>query len=193
MADREEKPVPLPSAPIIQLEGSATLQPPLTRRGYGPGIVIIKPEDPPSPSEETPKDRRESSNESDNQKVKTLDPLPQKKWAEEGYAVVQLVPRNGEQEDDVSDVSTALSQAIAALEKLESCNVKDRFGLIGKRAMIPHHFHQIPIPSHGASSTLMDLVMILTCTNLRANLSSRSIWGASRVLTRIHVFAESSL
>ncbi|KAI1361149.1 hypothetical protein F5Y08DRAFT_315576 [Xylaria arbuscula] len=133
MADQEETPVPLPSAPLIQLAGGATLQPPLTRRGYGPGLIIITPRDPPlSPSDESkPEDDEQessSSGESDSsRKAKTLDPLPLKKWAEEGYAVVQLVPGHGEQG---WDIATALRRAIEALEKLETCNVKDRFGLI---------------------------------------------------------------
>ncbi|KAI1290570.1 hypothetical protein F5Y03DRAFT_388769 [Xylaria venustula] len=121
MAGKEETPVPLPSAPLIQLTGSATLQPPLTRRGYGPGLLIIVPGDPPSSS--VPQD---SSNEPDDRKSKTLDPLPQKKWAEEGYAVVKINPSENQGED----IATALEQAIEALEKLETCNVKDRIGLI---------------------------------------------------------------
>ncbi|KAI0517059.1 hypothetical protein F5B22DRAFT_145188 [Xylaria bambusicola] len=130
MANQEETPVPLPSAPIIQLAGSATLQPPLTRRGYGPGLVVITPGDPPSPSKGAPKDGQEGSNESGDSKAKTLDPMPQKKWAEEGYAVVQLTPEGGKQEDEGWDVTAAFNQAIEALEKLETCNVKERFGLI---------------------------------------------------------------
>ncbi|KAI0968461.1 hypothetical protein F4678DRAFT_464528 [Xylaria arbuscula] len=121
MADKEETPVPLPSAPIIQLTSNVTLQPPLTRRGYGPGLLIITPGDPLPPS--VP---QESSNEPDNRKIKTLDPSPQKKWAEEGYAVVKISFNRNEGED----IATALEQAIEALEKLETCNVKDRFGLI---------------------------------------------------------------
>ncbi|KAI0424345.1 hypothetical protein F5Y09DRAFT_324606 [Xylaria sp. FL1042] len=127
MADKEEAPVPLPSAPIIQLAGSATLQPPLTRRGYGPGLIIITPGDPLSPS--VPKGQQEGSDGPGSQDIKTLDPLPQKKWAEEGYSVVQIDP-SGNQGEGGWDIATALSQAIEALEKLEACNVDDRFGLI---------------------------------------------------------------
>ncbi|KAI0814095.1 hypothetical protein GGR55DRAFT_495633 [Xylaria sp. FL0064] len=124
MADKEEEPVPLPSAPIIQLAGSSTLQPPLTRRGYGPGLIIITPGDPLSPSVQ-----RGGTEEADAQDIKTLDPLPQKKWAEEGYAVVQINPDEN-QGDKGRDIATALGEAIEALEKLEACNVDGRFGLI---------------------------------------------------------------
>ncbi|KAI1421463.1 hypothetical protein F5Y12DRAFT_706138 [Xylaria sp. FL1777] len=130
MADAEETPVLLPSTPVIQLTGNATLQPPLTHRGYGPGLILIIPGDPLSPSERVPEDQQEGSNESDKRVIKTLDPLPQKKWAEEGYAVVQLNPTDGKQGDEKWDIAIALDQAIEALKELEACDVNDRFGLI---------------------------------------------------------------
>ncbi len=153
----EETPVPLPSAPIIRLAGNATLQPPLSRRGYGPGLVVITPEDPLSPSERVPRDKRENGNESDSRNIKTLDPLPQKKWAEEGYAVVQLNPRGGEQGEGEWDIATALGQAIGALETLEACNVGDRFGLIGKSAMDLYCLCHTPLSPH---STRPNSIMI---------------------------------
>ncbi|KAI0487032.1 hypothetical protein F4859DRAFT_324621 [Xylaria cf. heliscus] len=130
MADKEETPVPLPSAPIIRLAGNATLQPPLTRRGYGPGLIIITPGDPPSTPEGVPSEAQEKSDKPDSGKTNPLDPLPQKKWAEEGYAVVQLTFGDGNQGKEDWDIGTAFNQAIEALEKLETCNVDDRFGLI---------------------------------------------------------------
>ncbi|KAI0096594.1 hypothetical protein GGR51DRAFT_543168 [Nemania sp. FL0031] len=126
MADEKETPVPLPSAPIILFAGNATLQPPLTRRGHGPGLIIVIPEDPQSSSNE----QNQGSNASDDLKPKTLDPLPQKKWAEEGYAVVQLIFSVGEQGAGEWTIETALDKAIEALAGLETCDVKDRFGLI---------------------------------------------------------------
>ncbi|TGJ81882.1 hypothetical protein E0Z10_g6903 [Xylaria hypoxylon] len=131
MADVQEAPVPLPSAPIVQLAGNATLQPPLTRRGYGPGLIVITPGDPPSLSETVPIiGQQETDNESDSRDFKTLDPLPQKKWAEEGYAVVQLNFGDRQQGKEEWDINTALDKAIEALRGLEACNVRDRFGLI---------------------------------------------------------------
>ncbi|KAI0867124.1 hypothetical protein F4860DRAFT_456477 [Xylaria cubensis] len=129
MADKEETPVPLPSAPIVHLAGNATLQPPLTRRGHGPGLIIITPGDPPS-TEGAPNDGQEKSGKPDSTKTNPLDPPPQKKWAEEGYAVVQLNFGDGKQGKEEWDIETALNQAIKALEKLETCDVHDRFGLI---------------------------------------------------------------
>ncbi|KAJ8129325.1 hypothetical protein O1611_g4307 [Lasiodiplodia mahajangana] len=128
MADQEETHVALPSATIVRLSGNATLQPPLTRRGYGPGLIIVIPGDPQPGSNK----EEGNSNASGDRNPKTLDPLPRKKWAEEGYAVVQLTFGVGEQGTEEWDVGTALDKAIEALAGLETCDVKDRFGLIGK-------------------------------------------------------------
>lgn len=126
MTDKIETPVPLPSAPLIQLVGNATLQPPLTRRGYGPGLIIIT-------SGASNKEEGENSTELvDREKPRILDPLPQKKWAEEGYAVARLDFSSGDEE---FEVATALGHALEALTKLETCDVKDRYGLIGKKTV----------------------------------------------------------
>lgn len=130
MADNEETPVPLPSAPIVRLAGNATLQPPLTRRGFGPGLIIITPK-----LSTLENERQEKIDKPDSEKTNPLDPLPQKKWAEEGYAVVQLTFGDGNQGQEEWDIGTAFNKAIKALEGLETCNVHDRFGLIGKRAL----------------------------------------------------------
>ncbi|KAJ2967084.1 hypothetical protein NUW58_g10520 [Xylaria curta] len=135
MATAEETPVPLPSAPVVQLAGNATLQPPLTRRGYGPGLIIILPGDPSSTSETDPNEQQESGNAPESRSPKTLDPLPREKWAEEGYAVVQLIFGNGLHGPEEWSIGTTLDKAIETLETLETCNVKDKFGLIGKRAV----------------------------------------------------------
>ncbi|KAI1121834.1 hypothetical protein F5Y10DRAFT_255510 [Nemania abortiva] len=134
MADQAETPVPLPSVPIISLASNATVQPPLTRRGRGPGLIIVISGDP----QFSPDD----SGASDNRNPRTLDPLPQKKWAEEGYAVVQLI--FGSRGDGIEewDIGMSLHQATEALMGLETCDVKDRFGLIvyGETTSYPRGF-----------------------------------------------------
>ncbi|KAK5625218.1 hypothetical protein RRF57_000934 [Xylaria bambusicola] len=192
MADQEETPVPLPSAPTIQLAGHATLQPPLTRRGYGPGLVVITPGDPPSPSESMPKDGQEGS-----LKTKTLDPMPQKKWAEEGYAVVQLTPEDGKQGDDGWDIATALNQAIETLEKLETCNVKDRFGLIvyGKPSQYTTDLASKLKAAYEAESRLVASVSFSTNWDLSSkpelvHLAGSALTSSSpRAKTRQHYYA----
>ncbi|KAI0160149.1 hypothetical protein GGR57DRAFT_408333 [Xylariaceae sp. FL1272] len=125
MADSKEVALPLPSAPIVKLATNATLQPPLTRRGYGPGLILITPGPPPT---DHAKKQKQTSNPPVNPGA--LDPLPQKKWAEEGYAVVQFGFENGEQSSEDWSVETGLGCAIEALRNLNTCNVKDIFGLI---------------------------------------------------------------
>lgn len=110
--------MPLPSAPVVALAPNASLQPPLSRRGHGPGIVILDPgyELPSLPSAEPP--------------AETIDPPPQYKWAEEGYAVARVsFPKVTE--SGSWDVRTGLGKAIEALKELKECDVKDRFALLG--------------------------------------------------------------
>ncbi|KAF7552889.1 hypothetical protein G7046_g7275 [Stylonectria norvegica] len=126
-------PVPLPSAPLISLSTNASLQPPLSRRGHGPGIIVIDPayELAPFPTTEPPSE--------------TLDPQPQYKWAEEGYAVVRIVIRKDDDRLD-SDwaVSSGILQATEALNKLEECDVKDKFAVLvyGTPQEYPSNFLQ---------------------------------------------------
>jgi hypothetical protein len=56
---------------------------------------------------------------------KTLDPPPLKKWAEESYAVAQVLVN-----DSFDDVQEKLSTAIAELKKLPELT-GDKFGLVG--------------------------------------------------------------
>ncbi|KAM0753501.1 hypothetical protein T439DRAFT_345952 [Meredithblackwellia eburnea MCA 4105] len=70
-----EKPVPLPSAAPISLSSNVTLQPPLSRRGDGPALILILPADPVNPP--LPEGWK-----------KPIDPEPLLKWSEEGYCVL---------------------------------------------------------------------------------------------------------
>lgn len=111
------EPVPLPSAPIRPLAPNATLQPPLSRRGHGPGLVVIDPgyDLPPKPSADQ------------------LDPAPQYKWAEEGYAVVRISVGGSLCDAQGEKWSvTELGSAVEALTGLEECDVKEKFGLLGE-------------------------------------------------------------
>ena len=55
---------------------------------------------------------------------KTLDPPPRQKWAEEGYAVAQIL------DDGKSNIADLLRIALAKLEELPEC-LADKFGLVG--------------------------------------------------------------
>lgn len=100
----------LPSAPRLQIASSIILQPPLSRRGKGPGLILILPEE-------------YHQYETEN---KSLDPEPLQKWAEESYAVVQI---------SISSQASSipLEVALNALESSNDCDTKDGFGLISMR------------------------------------------------------------
>lgn len=112
----EETPVPLPSAPVVQLADSLTLQPPLTRRGHGPGLVILVPAYEICPVEA----------------AKSLDPPPLQKWAEEGFAVVQI--RCTGTASGTWDFAQAIREGLDALIALPECDEK-KFGFIGERRL----------------------------------------------------------
>ena len=107
----EEQPVPLPSAPLVTLGPNIVLQPPLSRRGHGPGLIAFLPSLDSHPKDDT---RR-----------KRLDPEPVLKWAEEGFAVVGITSGSN------SNIKTALDLAVTALVKLEEVDIKDKIGVLG--------------------------------------------------------------
>ncbi|PVH86371.1 NTF2-like protein [Cadophora sp. DSE1049] len=83
------------------------LQTPLSRRGEGPGLLLIVPRD------------YQGRNTSDANK--TLDPEPLQKWAEEGFAVAEA--RFG-------GVLEHCEQPIKALLELPQCTSKEKVGVI---------------------------------------------------------------
>ena len=97
-----------PAATPIQVTPDITIQPPLSRRGAGPGLILVV-----------------SAVLDLGGHDKTLDPPPLQKWAEEGYAVAQILV-----DDRALSIAEQLSIAAAELEKLPGC-LGDRFGLIG--------------------------------------------------------------
>ncbi|PKS12745.1 hypothetical protein jhhlp_000953 [Lomentospora prolificans] len=141
-------PVPLPSAPAVQLAPNVSLQPPLSRRGHGPGLVVIDPgyEVADKPSAEPPSE--------------TLDPAPQYKWAEEGYAVVRLVVSKGASEGSWNLKEGALQKVIDALIKLEECDIKDKFALLvyGSPDEYPSEFHGYLSSALAAFQSLVSIV-----------------------------------
>lgn len=101
----------LPNAPIIELGNGVTLQPPLSRCGRGPGLIIVRP----------------SSHAGCQSKNNSLDPAPLTKWAEESYAVVQVTVALDMQEP----VCELITAGVNALVSREECEAKDKFALLG--------------------------------------------------------------
>ena len=111
-ADISKPPAPLPSAKLQVLKPGVSLQPPLTRLGSGPGLIIL------------------TSDEIYDEKVAQRDDAPTAvlKWAEEGYAVVQISATAV----GSSDIKTVFDEALQALEKCDYCQPKNKIGLLCK-------------------------------------------------------------
>ena len=99
-------PIPLPSAKPFNASDHVVIQPPLTRRGYGPALIILVP-----------------AGLNLDGSSKTLDPPPLQKWAEEGYAVAQITV--GE-----SSFGHELMVAFKALDRLPGCEDARKVGVI---------------------------------------------------------------
>lgn len=109
-ADISKPPAPLPSAKLQVLKPGISLQPPLTRLGSGPGLIIL------------------TSDEIYDERVAQRDDAPTAvlKWAEEGYTVVQVSAAAV----GSSDIKTVFEEALKALEQCDSCQPKDKIGLV---------------------------------------------------------------
>ncbi|KAI4724460.1 hypothetical protein E4T49_07822 [Aureobasidium sp. EXF-10728] len=103
-----EKPLLLPSAPAINVSSSVTIQPPLSRAGKGPALVVlIDQESATKPSTES------------------IEPPPMQKWAEESFLVAQV---------DLSKLHNSfeetLSEALRSIKDLPSFDGNEKFGVI---------------------------------------------------------------
>lgn len=100
---------PLPSPELTEVKRGISLLRPLSRLGTGPGIIIL------------------THDYKDSLAINEGVPSPLVKWAEEGYAVIEIQ-------------STALSAneghiiklAIETLRDCDKCEPKDKFGLVGE-------------------------------------------------------------
>lgn len=110
-----EQPVLLPSASAVPLAmPNVIFQPPLSRRGTGPGLVVVRAS-------------KLSLRPHAKLGLRTpLDPDPVQKWAEEGFAVV------GVQLSGDTDVTEALCVALAGLEESSKVDDTSRFGVLGE-------------------------------------------------------------
>lgn len=111
----EETPLPLPSASLVPLAKNVSLLAPLSRRGHGPGLIIII-----------------SGNLQLQNTEKILDPPPHQKWAEEGYVVVLVSTGSVEG----SSIQESLKLGVEALSTHSQCDEKEKFGLIRKLSSV---------------------------------------------------------
>ncbi|KAL1872315.1 hypothetical protein VTK73DRAFT_1546 [Phialemonium thermophilum] len=96
---------PLPEPRFSEVQPSILLLPPLSRRGQGPGLIVLCPE------VEDP--------------LAIVDGVPWVlvKWAEEGYAVIGIQPRA------LVDASASLRHALEALSACDGCT-SDKIGIV---------------------------------------------------------------
>lgn len=108
----------LPSAPLVDLGQNVVLQPPLSRCGRGPGLVIVRP----------------IEYSQCHQRNDSLDPEPIKKLAEESYAVVQITVDHESSDHDY--LLAQLNRGMDSLVSQAECSSKDKFGLLSTQLIV---------------------------------------------------------
>jgi carboxymethylenebutenolidase len=106
----------LPSAKPVQLgdTGKIVVQPPLSRCGQGPGLLLLRP----------------ATYAGYQQQSTSLDPEPLQKWAEESFAVAQIT-LDTELSGDKAAIQNLMQEAQDGLTALPECT-QGQFGLLGK-------------------------------------------------------------
>lgn len=102
--------IPLQPLPVPRTETVASglsLIPPLSRRGSGPGMIVLVPDGTPHAIN-----------------IDKGAPSPALKWAEESYTVIEI-------RESALDEGDPLVRAIEELSKYEKCTPKDAVGLVG--------------------------------------------------------------
>ncbi|GAA5916915.1 hypothetical protein JCM6882_000604 [Rhodosporidiobolus microsporus] len=124
---------PLPSAEPTSLAPNVKLQAPLTRRGHGPGLLLVVP----APVAAGGLGRIEE--EETKEEEVHLDPSPLVKWAEEGYAVLQVEveatsagagkAKETEKEGGGWAIEKVLDEGVKRLLEMKECS-SERVGII---------------------------------------------------------------
>ncbi|EME45788.1 hypothetical protein DOTSEDRAFT_151055 [Dothistroma septosporum NZE10] len=98
-------PQPVPPMKPEHIADGVTLIRPLSRKGVGPGMIVLSP------------------NEESATPIEIQDGIPslRMKWAEEGYCVVEIRPQAS---------SSALKTAVQRLTQCHECEPKEKMGLI---------------------------------------------------------------
>ena len=107
-----DEPVSLPNARSFSPYPGLTLQPPLTRRGHGPSLILLVPED--------------IEGLILGQSDKTLDPPPLQKWAEEGFVVAQVTISRSQR----GEIERVLDGAVSKLRKCPGYEGSEKIGII---------------------------------------------------------------
>lgn len=103
-----EKPLSLPSAPAKQISPALTVQPPLSRAGKGPALILLVDQD-------AAKDVSTDS----------IEPPPLQKWAEESFVVAQIDLRKLHNSFEVT-----LEKSISVIKGHPDFDGNEKFGVI---------------------------------------------------------------
>ncbi|OAG39897.1 hypothetical protein AYO21_05963 [Fonsecaea monophora] len=111
-----EEHISLPTADLVKVTDHISLLPPLSRKGHGPGLILVLPANAPRYT-------------NGGVVCENGIPPPLLKWAEEGFAVVEI---RGEEftQGSTTTATEILAKAVAALEECEKCDVKDGIGMV---------------------------------------------------------------
>lgn len=113
-------PKPVPPQQPEEIAQGITLLRPLSRKGHGPGLIILAPPPPPAQDNNNP---TTSSTE-----IQNGIPSLRMKWAEEGYCVAQIQPHAFS--SSASSSSSVLQIAVQALQACAECEPKEKMGIV---------------------------------------------------------------
>ncbi|KAH6873931.1 hypothetical protein B0T10DRAFT_449624 [Thelonectria olida] len=107
-APSSDPPANLPQVQLSHIQPGVSLLAPLSRRGHGPAVILLTAD----------------SSADDIASIRNGVPAPSVKWAEEGFAVVEI------QSSAISEDANVLKTAVTALSKFEKCTGADKIGLV---------------------------------------------------------------
>lgn len=113
-------PKPVPPQKPEEITKGITLLRPLSRKGHGPGLIILAP---PPPIQDNNNNPTTSSTE-----IQNGIPSLRMKWAEEGYCVAQIQPHAFSSSS--ASPSSALQIAVQALQACAECEPKEKMGIV---------------------------------------------------------------
>lgn len=104
---------PLPESRSVEYATGQTLLPPLSRRGNGPGLIVILP-------------KEGSFDAPDNVRIENGVPSALTKWAEEGYTVIELQSNAA----TGKEIGASIGEALRQLSDCTTCQPKNVIGLV---------------------------------------------------------------
>lgn len=113
-----EPPKPVPPQKPEEIAQGITLLRPLSRKGHGPGLIILAP--PPAQDNNNPT--------TSSKEIQNGIPSLRMKWAEEGYCVAQIQPHACSSSSSSS--SSVLQIAVQALQACAECEPKEKMGIV---------------------------------------------------------------